>query len=174
MRNSLEKKFKKKENSFFKILILILTGIIAFGSIILPISSRPTAFELSVGSVATQDFQAPRNLTYTSDYLTEQKISSIKNSVTPVYLNIDPAISRQQIDRLRKSIDFITLVRNDSYSDLNQKINDISNLTYTQISREVDTQLINLDEQTWVSIQREAILVLEQVFRATKIGRAHV
>ncbi|MBE0685095.1 MAG: HDIG domain-containing protein [Anaerolineaceae bacterium] len=167
MINSLEKKFKKRENSFFKILILILTGIIAFGAIILPISSRPTAFELSVGSVATQDFQAPRNLTYTSDYLTEQKLTTIKNSVTPVYLNIDPAISRQQIDRLRKSIDFITLVRNDSYSDLNQKINDISNLTHTQISREVATQLINLDEQTWVSIQREAILVLEQVFRAT-------
>jgi len=167
MINSLEKKFKKRENSFFKILILILTGIIAFGAIILPISSRPTAFELSVGSVATQDFQAPRNLTYTSDYLTEQNLITIKNSVTPVYLNIDPAISRQQIDRLRKSIDFITLVRNDSYSDLNQKINDISNLTHTQISREVATQLINLDEQTWVSIQREAILVLEQVFRAT-------
>ena len=167
MINSLEKKFKKRENSFFKIFILILTGIIAFGSIILPISSRPTAFELSVGSVATQDFQAPRNLTYTSDYLTEQKITSIKNSVTPVYLNIDPAISRQQIDRLRKSIDFITLVRNDSFSDLNQKINDISNLTHTQISHDVATQLLNLDEQSWVSIQREAILVLEQVFRAT-------
>jgi putative nucleotidyltransferase with HDIG domain len=167
MINSLEKKFKKKENSFFKILILILTGIIAFGSIMLPISSRPTAFELSVGSVATQDFQAPRNLTYTSDYLTEQRISSIKNSVAPVYLNIDPAISRQQIDRLRKSIDFITLVRNDSYADLDQKINDLSDLTHTQISRDVATQLINLDEQTWVSIQREAILVLEQVFRAT-------
>ncbi len=167
MINSLEKKFKKKENSFFKILILILTGIIAFGSIILPISSRPTAFELSVGSVATQDFQAPRNLTYTSDYLTELQISSVKNSVTPVYLNIDPAISRQQIDRLRKSIDFITLVRNDSYSDIDQKINDLSNLTHTQISRDVATQLINLDEQTWVTIQREAILVLEQVFRST-------
>jgi putative nucleotidyltransferase with HDIG domain len=167
MINSLEKKFKKKENSFLKILILILTGIIAFGSIILPISSRSTAFELSVGSVATQDFQAPRNLTYTSDYLTEQRISSIKNSVTPVYLNIDPAISRQQIDRLRKSIDFITLVRNDSYADLDQKINDLSNLTHIQIPRDVAIQLINLDEQTWVSIQREAILVLEQVFRET-------
>ena len=167
MRNSLEKKFKKRESSFFKIFILILTGIIAFGVSILPISSRPTAYELSVGSVATQDFQAPRNLTYTSEFLTEQKINSIKNSVPPVYQNIDSAISRQQIDRLRKSQDFITQVRNDSFSDLNQKINDISNLTYINLSREVATQLINLDEPTWVSIQRESILVLEQVFRAT-------
>ena len=167
MKKIIEKKFKKRENSFFKIFILILTGIIAFGASILPISSRPTAFELSVGSVATQDFQAPRNLTYTSGYLTEQNINSIKNSVSPVYLNIDPAISRQQIDRLRKSQDFITLVRNDTFSDINQKINDISNLTHTQLSREEATQLINLDESTWVAIQREAILVLEQVFRAT-------
>lgn len=68
MKKIIEKKFKKRENSFFKIFILILTGIIAFGASILPISSRPTAFELSVGSVATQDFQAPRNLTYTSGY----------------------------------------------------------------------------------------------------------
>lgn len=167
MRNTLEKKFKKRESSFFKIFILFLTGVIAFGVNILPISSRPTAFELSVGSVSTQDFQAPRNLSYTSKFLTEQKINSIKNSVPPVYQNIDSAISRQQIDRLRKSQDFITLVRNDPFSDLNQKINDISNLTHIKLSREVATQLINLDEPTWVSIQRESILVLEQVFRAS-------
>ena len=167
MINSLEKKFKKRENSFLKILILVLTGLIAFGSIILPISSRPTAFELSIGSVATQDFQAPRNLTYVSNYLTQQKINSIKNSVSPVYLNIDPAISRQQIDRLRKSLDYITLIRNDMFSDINQKTNDISNLTHTQLSREIASQLLNLDETTWVSIQRETILVLEQVFRSS-------
>jgi len=167
MKNSLEKRLKKRESSYIKIFILILAGIVAFGANILPISSRPTAFELSVGSVSTQDFQAPRTLTYTSEILTEQKINSIKNSVSPVYLNIDPAISRQQIDRLRKSLDFITLVRNDPFSDLNQKINDISNLTHIQLSRDVALQLINLDEPTWVSIQRESILVLEQVFRST-------
>ena len=167
MINSLEKKIRKKENSLIKIIILILTGIIAFGAIILPISSRPTAFELSIGSVATQDFQAPRSLTYESEFLTQQKINSIKNSITPVYLNIDSAISRQQIDRLRKSLDYITLVRNDSFADINQKINDISNLTHVQVSRDVATQLVNLDEQTWTSIQRETLIVLEQVFRSS-------
>ena len=167
MINTLEKKIRKKENSLVKILILIFTGIIAFGAIILPISSRPTAFELTIGSVATQDFQAPRSLTYKSEVLTQQKINAIKNSVPPVYLNIDPAISRQQIDRLRKSLDFITLVRNDNNSDIDQKINDISNLTHVQVSREIATQLINLDEQTWTSIQRETLLVLEQVFRTS-------
>ena len=167
MINTLEKKIRKKENSIIKIFILILTGIIAFGAIILPISSRPTAFELSIGSVATQDFQAPRSLTYQSEFLTQQKINSIKNSITPVYLNIDPAISRQQIDRLRKSLDYITLVRNDGFADINQKINDISNLTHVQVSREVATQLVNLDEQTWTSIQRETLIVLEQVFRSS-------
>jgi putative nucleotidyltransferase with HDIG domain len=167
MINSLEKKIRKKENSLIKIFILILTGIIAFGAIILPISSRPTAFELSIGSVATQDFQAPRSLTYESEFLTQQKINSIKNSITPVYLNIDPAISRQQIDRLRKSLDYITLVRNDSFADINQKINDISNLTHVQVSRELATKLVNIDEQTWTSIQRETLIVLEQVFRSS-------
>jgi len=167
MVNSFTKKLKKKEHSFLKILILVITGVIAFGSIILPISSRPTAFELTIGSVSTQDFQAPRNLTYVSTFLTNQRINSIKNSVSPVYLNIDPAISRQQIDRLRKTLDYITLIRNDSFSDSNQKINDLSNLSYTQISREIASKLTNLEEQTWESIQRESILVLEQVFRST-------
>ena len=167
MVNSFTKKLKKREHSFLKILILVITGVIAFGSIILPISSRPTAFELTIGSVSTQDFQAPRNLTYVSTFLTNQRINSIKNSVSPVYLNIDPAISRQQIDRLRKTLDYITLLRNDSFSDSNQKINDLSNLSYTQISREIASKLTNLEEQTWESIQRESILVLEQVFRST-------
>lgn len=167
MINSLEKKIRKKENSLIKIFILLLTGVVAFGSIILPISSRPTAFELSVGSVASQDFQAPRSLTYRSEFLTQQRINTVTNSVTPVYLNIDPAISRQQIDRLRRSLDYITLVRNDSFADLNQKINDVSNLTFVKLSRETATLLLNLDEQTWVSIQRETLLVLEQVFRSS-------
>ncbi len=167
MRTSIGKGFWKKENSGIKLFILLLTGIVAFGAIILPISSRPTAFELTVGSVATQDFQASRNLTYKSDFLTQQKIKSVENSVAPVYLNIDPAISRQQIDRLRKSLDFITLVRNDPYSDNPKKINDISNLTYAHLSKDVATQLLLMDEQTWVAIQKEMIIVLEQVFRSS-------
>ncbi len=167
MIKSLEKKISKKEHSLTKLIILLITGIIAFGSIILPISSRPTAFELTIGSVATQDFQAPRSLTYESNYLTQQRINSIKNSVPPVYLNIDPAISRQQIDRLRKSLDYVTLVRNDLNADTNQKINDISNLSYIQVSKDLATKLVNLDEQTWTAIQRETLLVLEQVFRTS-------
>lgn len=167
MRTSIGKGFWKKENSGIKLFILLLTGIVAFGAIILPISSRPTAFELTVGSVATQDFQASRNLTYKSDFLTQQKIKSVENSVAPVYLNIDPAISRQQIDRLRKSLDFITLVRNDPYSDNPKKINDITNLTYAHLSKDVATQLLLMDEQTWIAIQKEMIIVLEQVFRSS-------
>ena len=58
-------------------------------------------------------------------------------------------------------------MRNDPNAELDQKINDLSNLSYIQLSREIATKLINLDEQIWESIQREAIIVLEQVFRST-------
>lgn len=162
----IEKKVTRRETPFLKLFILILSGLIALGAILFPIASRTTAFELKVGSVATQDFQAPKNLTYVSDYLTQQKIQSVKSAVPPVYLNIDPSISRQQIDRLRKSIDYITLVRNDPNAELDQKIIDIHNLSYTQLSRDNIILVLDMGDEAWISLQREALLVLEQIFRS--------
>jgi len=167
MTTSLSGKFQQKKSGITKLLILFLTGASVLGALLLPIASRPTNFQVQLGSVSTQDYQAPRNISFVSDVLTEQKIESIKNSISNVYLPVDPAIARHQIDRLRKSLDFIDLVRTDSLTEKTQKIEDLSRMDDLQLSKETSNLVLDLPDVDWQLIQRESISVLEQVMRAS-------
>jgi len=168
-------KFKKisqsrrqnKQRNFLRLFILLLTGAAVFGALILPISSRPTAYKITTGSVASYDILAPRNLTYPSDILTKARDEQIRSSVQPIYLPIDTTIARHQIDRLRKSLNFISIIRNDPYAVSNIKIDDLSKLNDINLDKETAMSVINLDENNWVSVQQEAITVLEQSLRNT-------
>jgi len=167
MTTSLSGKFQQKKSGITKLLILFLTGASVLGALLLPIASRPTNFQVQLGSVSTQDYQAPRNISFVSDVLTEQKIESIKNSISNVYLPADPAIARHQMDRLRKSLDFIDLVRTDSLTEKTQKIEDLSRMDDLQLSKETSNLVLDLPDVDWQLIQRESISVLEQVMRAS-------
>ena len=122
MTTQLAGKIKQKQSGIFRLLILIFSGTGVLGALLLPLASRPASYQILLGSVATQDYQAPRNISYVSEVLTENKISSVKASVPNIYLPVDPAIARHQIDRLRKSLDFINLVRLDNITDSTLKI----------------------------------------------------
>ena len=84
-----------------------------------------------------------------------------------MYLPIDPAIARHQIDRLRKSLDFIDLVRSDTITDNAQKIEDLSRLDDIKLTKEISALVLELTDVDWQLIQRESISVLEQVMRAS-------
>ncbi len=160
-------KYQQKKSGITKTLILLLSGAAVLGSLLLPLASRPNNFQVLLGSVSTQDYQAPRNISFVSDVLTEEKIDSVKNSISNVYLPVDPAIARHQIDRLRKSLDFIDLVRSDTITEIAQKIEDLSRLDDIQLPKETSTLLLELTDVDWQLIQRESISVLEQVMRAS-------
>ncbi len=167
MTTSFSGKFQQKKSGITKTLILFLSGAAVLGSLLLPLASRPNNFQVLLGSVSTQDYQAPRNISFVSDVLTEEKIESVKNSISNVYLPVDPAIARHQIDRLRKSLDFIDLVRSDTITEISQKIEDLSRLDDIKLPKETSTLLLELTDVDWQLIQRESISVLEQVMRAS-------
>src|SRR5665648_751569 len=158
---------KAKRIRFLKVFVLIIAGVGTLVALLSPLTSRQVVFEIQPGSVAGQDYQASSTITYTSKVFTDQKIESIKSTISPFYLPVDPAITRHQIDRLRKALDYISLVRNDLYSDNSQKIDDLSKIEDAQLSRDIATKLISLDESNWQDIQRESISVLEQVMKAS-------
>lgn len=167
MSNKFVGQLKAKRTGFLKVFVLIITGVGTLVALLSPLTSRQVVFLIKPGSVAAQDYQAPRSITYTSKVLTDQKIDSIKSTIPPFYLPVDPAITRHQIDRLRKTLDFISLVRNDLYSDNSQKIDDLSKIEDVQLSRDISSELISLDESNWQEVQHESISVLEQVMKAS-------
>ena len=160
-------KFQQKKSGITKTLILLLTGAAVLGALLLPLASRPSNFQVLLGSVSTQDYQSPRNISFVSDVLTAEKVELVKKSISNVYLPIDPAIARHQIDRLRKSLDYIDLVRSDTITENAQKIEDLSRLDDIKFTKETSSLLLQLTDVDWQLIQRESISVLEQVMRAS-------
>ncbi len=120
-----------------------------------------------MGDVAPQDIQAPNALNYVSQVQTEQMRTDAEQRVMPVYLPADPAIARQQIEILRATLNFIIASRSDSYSTLEQKLEDLSALENIQLNREEAERILTMSETRWQTVQQESLVVLEQIMRST-------
>jgi putative nucleotidyltransferase with HDIG domain len=135
--------------------------------LIYPTSLRPVAYPLEVGDVAPQDIQAPRALTYQSEVLTNQSRADAANLVVPVYLPPDASIARRQIERLRVTLNYISIVRLDGYATRDQKLDDLSRLNNLQFQPGAAQLTLSLSDARWQEVQAESVNVLEQVMRNT-------
>ncbi|HQF62647.1 MAG TPA: HDIG domain-containing protein [Anaerolineaceae bacterium] len=150
---------------FWALVLLIVTGLLAFFALALPLAIRPSLYSLSAGDVVQQDILAPRDNSYTSDILTNQAQTEAANKVSPVYLPVDPGIARRQLTELRNALRFISSVRADSYATPAQKLNDLSALPFLQEDADLANQMLSRSEPQWQIIQAEALSVLEQIMR---------
>ena len=152
---------------FFKIVILIISAILAFLTLILPDAFNQSSFPMKIGDVASQDILAPYSLSFESEVLTEQSRMEAENAVDPVYSPADPSIGRHQVEQLRTVLYFITTVRQDGYATSNDKLADIHAIENIELSEETTTQVLQISEASWDAIQLEATSVLEQIMRNT-------
>ncbi len=157
----------KKGKKFWSALFFTLTSIIVFLIIVLPISFRPTPSLMEVGDVAMQDIHAPRSFSYISEYLTTNAKDEAEKSVLPIYLPPDPTISREQIEKLQTSLEFISSIRNDDYASKDQKTADLTAIESLEINPETAEAILNLSDERWDAVQNESLYVLEMVLRNT-------
>ncbi len=153
--------------TFYKVAIWILTSLLAFAALVLPIALRPSSFALAVGTVSTQDITAPYDYTYTSEILTQKARSAAAAQVGTVYLPSDPTITRTQIDNLNIAINYISSVRADTFATSEQKLNDLSSLKNIQFTPSIADSILSLTDTRWQAVQQEALNVLEQTMRKT-------
>jgi len=155
-------------------ILLLLTSAVSLVGLIIPFLSSVAENPLQVGSVATQDIQAPHALTYESPILTGQLREQRAAEVTAVFSPADTNLARRQLERLRAALSFISAVRADNYATQEQKYADLSFLEYINLSNDTAQNILGLSNSRWQAVQQEAILVLEQVMRTTiredKIG----
>jgi putative nucleotidyltransferase with HDIG domain len=156
---------------FRNAIILLLLLLIASGgiwlAIIVSISTAPSATDLQVGDVATQDILAPHAVNYTSEVQTEEARQRAANLVAPRYTLPDTSIARQQLESLRATLAYITSVRSDAYATDEQKMADLAALQSVQLNQETAEGILSLSETRWQAVQQEAIIVLERVMRNT-------
>jgi cyclic-di-AMP phosphodiesterase PgpH len=147
--------------------LLILVGLVSLAALIVPLSISPAVPPLQAGDVAPRDFQAPEALEYVSEVRTEDARAAAERAIMPVYSPPDPSIARSQIEHLRAALDYISLVRADTFSTPEQKHSDLMALSDLTLKSETIDQILDLSDARWDTIQQEALSVLEQVMRNT-------
>jgi len=154
-----------KDTAYLRGVIFCITVLITFALLTFQISVRKTSYSLSVGDVVNQDIVAPRTITFESQILTEQARNDAQNMVDKIYLPADPTISRNQVQYLRLSLQFISAIRSDQYATEAQKIEDIQKLIFVRLDEPTIKQILELDDSEWKLVQSECQRILEQVMQ---------
>ncbi len=125
---------------------------------------RPAMWQ--VGDVAATDILAPYSVQYPSQVLTEQAREEAARAVGKVYDPLDPAIARRQLERLQAALHYIDAVRHDPYATPDEKVLDLLRLEGVELTPAEARQILNLDEDAWAQVKREAQRVLIEVMQA--------
>ena len=145
--------------------LILLVSAISYIALILPEWLSPTTTTLQAGDVSPEDFKAPRALQYESKIRTEEARLAAEKAVAPVYASPNPAIARQQIEKLRIALQAISQIHQDQTSTRVKKEADIAALTEVTLQPETITQILFLTTIRWEAVQQESLDVLEQVMR---------
>ena len=127
----------------------------------------PTGQEVLVeGQVAPQDVRAPRSIVYESAILRAQEQERAASQVEPIYLPTNPALARQQLDRVRQVLDYIGSVRADLLaSSAQQRGWILAVLELADLAPETLEGLITLPDESWDRVQLETLAALDQAMR---------
>ena len=149
------------------IFLLLAVFVIILVGLMIPFITTQIDSQISSGEVASREIVAPRSLTYNSDILTETQREAASNSIAAIYSPSDTSIARKQLESLRGTLAFITSVRADSFSSIEEKLADLAALEDIDLDQETALSILELSDSRWQAVQQEAIVVLEQVMRAT-------
>lgn len=147
--------------------LLVAVSLVTFAALALPLSLRPAALPLEAGDVAPHNMQAPHDAEYVSQVRTDQARQAAEKAVQPVYTAPDPGVARKQLDRLNSTLQYITLVRQDTSTTTEQKQGELGSLSDVTLKSESIQLILSLSDSRWSSIQQEALRVLEQVMRSS-------
>ncbi len=145
--------------------LIVAVSIVSFAVLALPVGLSPTIETVAVGDVAQSTIQSPRDIEYVSEVRTEEARVAAESAIQPIYSPPDPAIARQQIERLRTTLQNITTIRTDSQITAEEKRSRLLALSDVRLKIETADYLLSISDARWESVQTEAVRVLEQIMR---------
>ncbi|MBI5824969.1 MAG: HDIG domain-containing protein [Chloroflexi bacterium] len=145
--------------------LIVAVSLLSFATLTLPISLRSTTQSLTVGDVAQITLQAPRDIEYVSDIRTEESRKAAESAVQPVYSQPDPAIARQQIERLRTAMQYITSVRANPGFTVDERKSNLVALSDVRLQLTTIDYVLGISDSRWDIVQAEAVRVLELSMR---------
>jgi hypothetical protein len=153
-------------HDLFALILLIVTSLAAYATLVLPLSLRPSSLPLREGQVSPQDLQAPNNVEYISSVRTNQARDTAERAVSPVYTAPDQSIARRQISRLRTALESITMLRGNDTTTVEQKHAELEALSDLALDSKTIDLILATPDVRWIAIQQDALRVLEEIVRS--------
>jgi cyclic-di-AMP phosphodiesterase PgpH len=144
---------------FAAILTLSLTLILSFNIV------RASSVSLSVGTPAPNDIDAPYFLNFTSEVRTQQAREQARNSVDTVYTTLDRGIGQDQLNKARSIFAFIDVVRADTQTTLDIKLNYLQAIDGLLIEEEVALDLLNMSTADYDVAKADILSIIDDLMR---------
>jgi putative nucleotidyltransferase with HDIG domain len=148
-----------------QILVITSVSLASFGALTFPIGLRPLSQTVTVGEVTQVTMRAPQDLEYVSEIRTEEARLAAEAAVGPVYTSPDPAIARQQIERLTTTMQVISSIRDDLKLTADEKKSNLINLSDVRLQLGSVDYVLAVSDARWDIVQEEALRVLELIMR---------
>ncbi|HEY3313648.1 MAG TPA: HDIG domain-containing protein [Anaerolineales bacterium] len=157
---------KIHRHDLLAMILLLVTSLVAYATLVMPLSLRPASLPLREGQVSPQDLLAPTNVEYISSVRTNQARDLAERAVLPIFTEPDPGIARRQISRLRASLETISSVRADGTLAFEQKQATLTHLADLNLDPKTVNLILAMTDMRWDAIQQDALRVLEQIVRS--------
>jgi len=149
---------------------LVLLAMVAAGTtgVVIAFPLLPTGrVILEERDIAPQDIRAPRSITYESAILQAREQEQAAATLKPIYTRPDPALARQQLDRVRQVLDYLGSVRADTLaSSAQQRAWILAVPELDNLSLETLDSLLALSDESWDRVQLETLAVIDQAMRS--------
>lgn len=121
--------------------------------------------QLKVGQVAPTDISSPARITYPSDVLTEQARERAAQVVPEQYDSAEGRVRRQQFNRSREILAFITAIRNDPYASPELQVDYLLAISELGLDPDAAYRIQALSTDDWQTVVVETPLTLDRVMR---------
>jgi cyclic-di-AMP phosphodiesterase PgpH len=144
---------------FVVILTVGLTLILSFN----PVAS--TGITVNVNAPSPIDIDAPYSLTFTSEVRTQQAREQARNSVEEVYTGFDFSIGRAQLNKARAIFNFIDVVRADTQSTIETKLNYLQAVEGLVVEEEIALDLLNMGTADYEIAKADIFSIIDDLMR---------
>lgn len=121
--------------------------------------------QLKVGQVAPSDISSPAQITYPSEVQTMLARERAEQIVPEQYDSTEGRVRRQQINRSREILTFITTIRNDPYASPELQVDYLLAITELELTPEAAYRVQALSNEDWQAVVIETPLTLDRIMR---------
>ncbi len=121
--------------------------------------------QLKVGQVASTDITSPSRIIYASDVLTEQARERAAQVVPEQYDSAEGRVRRQQFNRAREILTFMTAIRNDSHASPELQVDYLLAISELALEPDAAYRIQALSTEDWQTVVTETPLTLDRVMR---------